>query len=783
MKFKDAATVENIAWAMRLVEFGRSENRDLIDKLAAGYPPYPPAEAEASGIQVNSNDLSLARLAHDARAQLYQGHFKPGNAFTARTDMGPIHKRTDRGVVVTKEVNRCLKRSMEYYELQRSKFAQDVLHGIGIGVWNTKQMWCPDPTAIVDVLIPSNTLLTFKNLPFFAICREYTAEELYRLTHGPKVDPGWNVPVVMEAIKWAEKETQRLMGNTWSAAYWAPEKMTQRIIENSGLYSSDMVQPISVIDFYFYDCESKQSGWKRRLILDAWGGYSSYAGLAQQDRKNMPDKNIIGGRDQWLYNSGERVYADKLSEMIHFQFADLSPTAPFKYHTVRSLGHMMYDACHLQNRLRCSFAEAVFEQLMQYFRVNSRDDAERALKINLVNRGIIDPSVQFIPPQERWQPNAPLIEMGMAQYQRIIEDNSSSFVQNQNFSRDRVEKTRFQVQAEVNAMMTLVSAALQQSYRYQLAEYQEIFRRFCIPNSRDPDVREFRVRCLKRGIPESMLVPEAWDLEPERVMGSGNKTLEMAIAQQLMEWRAAFGPEAQQTILHDAVLAITDDAAKARSLVPETPTVSMAAQQAMWSFGTIMSGGEVKFGDAVNRIDIVETLLGEMALKVGQIMRTGSMTTVQEVLGLQNVATHIDKLIKHIEQDKPSRERAKVYAQKLGNLMNEVKGMAQRLKEQIQAQNGDSGVDEETKAKIEAMLITAKAKAANTRESHAQRTAQRAAQFELEQQRADQEHALKMQRELQSQQVEDVATDMRTAAEIQRERAKAKAMPKEPTND
>jgi len=779
MRFSDAATIESVCWSMRLSEFGRSENRDRIDKLAAGFPPYDPAEAASLGIEVNSNDLSLARLSHDARAQLYQGHFKPGNCFTARTDMGPQHKRLDRGVTVTTEVNRIIKKSMEYYELSRSEIAQDILHGTGIGVWNTKQMWCPDPTAIVDVLIPSNTFLTFKGLPFFGICRNYTAEELYRLTHGPKVDKAWNMDVVMQAIRWSEKETQRLMGSTWNDTYWAPEKMTQRIIENSGLYASDMVQPISVIDFFFYDCESKEQGWKRRLIFDAWGGYSTYQGLGSADRNNMPDKNIIGGRDQFLYNSGDRVYASKLSELIHFEFADLTPMAPFKYHTVRSLGHLLYDACHLQNRLRCSFAEAVFEQLMQYFRVNSRDDTERALKINLVNRGIIDPSVQFIPPQERWQPNAPLIEMGMAQYQRIIDDNSSSYVQNQNFSRDRTEKTKFQVQAEVNAMMTLVSAALQQSYRYKLGEYTEIFRRFMMKNSRDPDVREFRVRCLKRGIPENMLVPEAWDLEPERVMGSGNKTLEMAIAQQLMEWRGAFGAEAQQQILHDSVLAITDDSAKARALVPETKHVSDAAHDAMISFGSLMSGGEVQFRRDSNRIEIVETLIGELGLVVARINQTGGMATVGELYGMQNVVNHVGKLIAELEMDKVQRERAKQYSDALGKLTNILKGFAQRLQEKMESQNGDGGITPEDKAKIAATILTAQVKAKNTATAHSQRTAQRQAAFELEQQRKDQEHALEMRRELESQQVEDTATDIRTAAEIRRDRAKAAAEPKE----
>ncbi len=49
-------------------------------------------------------------------------------------------------------------------------------------------------------------------------------------------------------------------------------------------------------------------------------------------------------------------------------------------------------------------------------------------------------------------------------------------------------------------------------------------------NSRDPDVNSFRAACKAYGIPDKLLVAEAWDVEPERVLGAGNKTLEMAMA-------------------------------------------------------------------------------------------------------------------------------------------------------------------------------------------------------------------------------------------------------------
>ncbi len=787
MKFESAATIESVMWQLRQIEFGRAQNRAKIDKLAAGWPPIDPAVAAAENIEVNSNDLALTRLSHEARIQLYQAHFKGGSMFTCRTDMGPVHKRSERGTIVTNEVNRIIKRSMEYYELSRNEIAQDVLHGVGIGAWNSKEMWCPDPTAITDVLIPTGTLLTFKNLPFFGICRNYTPEELYRLTHGPRVDKRWNIPVVMKAIKWAEQETARLMGNTWQDTYWAPDKLVNRITNNSGLYASGMVQPISVIDFFYNDCESKNAGIRRKMIFDAWGGYSTY------EPGVMPDKNVIGERNQYLYDGGDTVYAEKMSEIIHFEFADLSPLAPFTYHGVRSLGHMLFDICHLQNRMENKFSEAVLESLLQYFRVHSRDDAERALKIQLANRGIIDDSVEFIKAQDRWQPNAPLIGMGMEQNRRIIEQNSSAYTSNQ-FPKDKTERTKFEIQAQVNAMQTLVSAALQQSYRYKLNEYREIWRRFQIPNSRDPDVREFRLRCLRRGIPEKMLCVEAWDLESEQVIGGGNKTMEMAIAQQLMEWRPAYGAEAQQIILHDATLAVTDNAAKARALVPETQTTSDAASEAMQSFGTLMVGGEVQWTPNVNRVELTQVLLGEYGLVVAQIGKTGGMATLPQVLGLQNVSRHISQLLEQISIDKAQQQIVRVMTDALGKLDNEVRGFEQRLKEQMQSQNGDGGKQAETESKIKATLITAEAKAANTRESHSQRTAQRAAQFELEQQRDEQKHAIEMRREIESQQVEDVSTDIKTAAEIKRERvktaaeiqaerAKAAAEPKEPTGE
>ena len=170
--------------------------------------------------------------------------------------------------------------------------------------------------------------------------------------------------------------------------------------------------------------------------------------------------------------------------------------------------------------------------------------------------------------------NTALVEFGLQESQRIINENASSWTQSQDKSSDRTEKTKFQVMAEVQAAQALISAGLQQAYRYQESEDREIFRRFLRPNSLDHDVRVARAKMLKAGIPEKYLIPEAWEINHVQVLGAGNKTMEMAIAEQLMQFRPMYDPEPQREILRSVTLAITDSPELAQRLVPEQPQVS-----------------------------------------------------------------------------------------------------------------------------------------------------------------------------------------------------------------
>ena len=765
-RWNDARLLDSLAFDCVLGDWPRALNRVKIQEICNGFPPYSQEEVEENGIVVNSNDLTATRLMHDARQTFTNGFTKTGNAFAVHTDWAAPHKRNFYSSIVTEEANRGIGKSIQFFERQRAKFGMLVLHGISPGVWENQDKVIAQPIAVGDMLIPSNTRLGFENLPFFMIRRSFTGPELQRLTSKEKRDPGWNMGLVKRVLEWVDRNTMELRSTNWGDN-WAPERVSERIKEDGGYYMGDQVPTVDCFDIYAYDDSHGEEGWIRRIILDSWGQpQQSGGGYTLSRNTELGDLNTV---NDFLFTSGDRKVASNWQQLAAFQFADLSAVFPAKYHSVRSLGWLTYSSCHMGNRMRCKFYEAVFEALMQMFKVNNADDAQRALHLQLINRGFIDESLKPVPAAERWQPNASLIELGINDNQGIIDRNSSSWTQNQDHSKDRTEKTRFQVMAEVNATSALVGAALNQAYQYEVFEDREMFRRLLRKNSTDVMSRRCRENCLRRGVPEKLLNnPEAWEVEHERTMGGGNKTKELQIAQWLMEQREKFDPESQRDILRDSVLAITDDAARSTRYVPEKPVVSDSIHDTELAFGALMIGAQVSVKSGLNAVEVSGRMLQLMQGKIKEVMQSGGVGTPADVQGLARCSAYIQNYLKILGKNPQEKPKVKKLGEILGKLMNEVKAMAQRQQEmakkqaQAQAQGQNGGMDPKDQAKVKGMLIQAQAKAKIAQDSAAQRTAQRQIQFE---QKVKQD-SIKHRQGL-------AQTDLETATNIKNNRLKA----------
>src|SRR4029434_9207338 len=93
-----------------------------------------------------------------------------------------------------------------------------------------------------------------------------------------------------------------------------------------------------------------------------------------------------------------------------------------------------------------------------------------------------------------------------------------------------------------------------------------------------------------------------------------------------------------------------------------------------------------------------------MAIIIQRISQNGNMAKPEQLLGLQTVAQTIGEQIQILSADKTQKERVRKYGDDLGQLMNEVRGFAQRLAQQMkEAQangNGAPGVDPKDAAQI-----------------------------------------------------------------------------------
>ena len=755
MNFRTAAAVEQVVWEMKLSDYKRGENRSKINDLFGGMPPYTDDEVQQNKIATNVNFLEASNIAHNARRQFGNAFLNPDPLFVVTIDHGPRWKRSEWGNIITKEINRIIKRSLPYMETLRSVFAQDVLHGIAPAVWKDKDKWNPKARGVEDVLVPSNTELDLEeNLPFFAIYEQYTGPRLWRMTHGPHVDPGWNMPVVDAAIKWVDQQAQQLMSSSWPEV-WSPEKMSERIKQDGGLYASDSVPTVDCYRFFWYNDDNKKAGWSQKIILDAWG-QPGVGDLDITESKNPKRTDRYGlEKSMFLYDSGNRKYAEKIGQIAHFQFADGSCVAPFRYHSVRSLGWLLYSVCHLQNRLRCKFNDALFESLMQYFRINNMGDAERALRIDLTDKTPLPDGVQFVRPEERWQVPKELVMMGLQANRQLMDENSASYSQDFESEGNQYE-TATKTMAKVNSSAALVNAMLQQAYNYQNFQYIEICRRFCKVNSSDADVRQFRLNCLKAGVPEEMLDITRWDVQAVRVIGSGNKMMQSAMMDKVMGlYYTKLDPTAQREALRMGIATTMDDYQLADRWVPDQKQVSDSVHDAQMSASAMLQGLPMALKEGVNHDEYIEALLVSMHAKVQQVAQSGGVGTPADIMGLQNLAgmtiqgqsipgngiqNHIkivaeDEKQPHSKGEQPDhsvKQKVKQFADTLKELMNQVKAFAQRQQEQQQKQQqqGNGGMDPKDIAKVKGMQIQAQTKAQLAKESHASRTAQKQISFE-----------------------------------------------------
>lgn len=763
MKFDSAAqiltAISQMQWASQNVQ----QNRAKVNRMFNGDPPWTDEERRLNRLNTNFNWLEGTRIAANSRYQIYNAFFTLGDFFDIKLDDVPAHKRDVWSRCMTQYINKGLRKNRRFRSAMEQSHAQVVLHGPGPILWRKRGSPVPETLGVDDVLVPAGTLADMSNLDYLSIYREWTWGQLHDMTQGDAVDPGWNKQYIEALLRSLYKQPLQPLyqGNRWLF----PEKISEDLKENAAMYGSSSLGKVLAWDFYYRNEDTGK--WNRRIMLD-------YNNITPEGLRN--EFNTETKRPEFLFEKND--YADDWTEIIHWFTGNCSNVAPFRYYSIRSIGYLLYGVCLVQNTIRCRLADHVLQNLLTWFRNVSEDDRERLEDIQLHHLGIFPDGLSVVGANERYSADWNLILGSMQQNRQLMAESATSFLPDIAVEGEKPAMTATESLIRNNASVTLTSAVLNQLYNQAEPFYREICRRICLKDERDPLTKQILEEMEEDEIPQDILDVDSWDIIPNRVMGGGNKAVELTTARALFEIRSTLGSQGAVEATRKYVLALTNNADELDSLVPETPQISDSRVLAQLAFGTLMDRGDVDQRGTLNEAEYIGTLIEMMAqamkpLEQLQSQPSAAVLVADKIAGLVNVGQHIEGHIQILAGDESSREQVRDAQRIINQLMGQLGAYGQRLAEMEQAQQAQGGLDAETQAKIISMQTIAQAKAQIATQNAAIKQQHKDIGFQSEQQRKDAATVADIRRKDAMTQADVTSKDLTTRAELIRQARQA----------
>lgn len=660
-QFGTPAEVLKVCEDMQAAEKERALDRKNINLLANGHPPWSAEECLKHKIRYNVNWKGMKRLLLDAIGQVDNTDLHEGILFTCSLEDGPGDKRDEWSEKFTKFLHLPLQRGYSgkrRNELIHNRNTSLVVHGKGIIYFPTDDQLLGRFLPLEDLLMEADTYCDFSNLEYWAVNLYLSRGEFIEMTQGDKLHKGWDKPMADEILK-ANKE--RTGGEPYAGDR---EEAMAELAKNKGWNYSTGVPKIQLRAFYFKNHKTEK--WHRHYLL----------------REAMGNIDI----KRFLFDGGEEAFAGSIDQILCVHYANGSVVAPMRFHSVRGLGVDLYEPCDALNKLYCREFENAMMELTMLLKVQSPGDRDKIKNIDLHNMAILEEGVNIVPAKDRYQANLPLVQDVKAQTRQIMQESSSSYVQD-TAKKEGNPRTYGEARILLNQATMLLSGMINGKYMQDSYYYEELVRRSCQKNSGDKDVLAFQERCEEAGIPSKYLVADKWRVEPERVLGGGDHTQAQLESEWMVMHKSEFSPDKHSWIMRTAARGILRDDAKARFLSPDIPKKSTeGTQMAEQLFGTLMAGQECDLRDNIDFEGYVAKLLVMMQTFIQRVQQTGGAATWGELSGLMSVQQNITQYLIALAADEKKKPLVKQFAQKLAEFMQLIQKLASDLAEQQQMQ-------------------------------------------------------------------------------------------------
>jgi predicted transcriptional regulator YdeE len=557
------------------------------------------------------------------------------------------------------------------------------------------------------MLIPRQTPANESMIDVAIGRRQYHLHELFAFIKNPKAAErvGWNVDEVKRVIM----KNCRTDGRDTSG-YAKQWETFQQELKNNDIHAGHQNPTVAVLHY-----------WVREMD----GSISHYISAEDKASEFMYKKLS-------RYKSPEQAY-------IMFNYGVGSNGT---YHSIRGLGHRIFNHIQTSNRLRCQMVDGA----MLSSAIMIQPDSQRAMdELGFTYYGayaVLSPNVNII---DKAIPNlSNSVQPALTDISNQLALNTDT-VSSYGSQQSSPYRNQMQVISDMDVQTKLSGASLNLFYSSWQRLLKEVVRRIVTSKRNDASIKDFKNRCTMRGVPEEFIMTlDVARTKAVRSIGNGSYANRLVALRELQGISGSFDDVGRRNLTRDIVSTrVGHDLADRYVPVAQDSRPTVDNKIAFLENQTMMQGSPVPV--EANEIHGLHLDVHIPALvQLIEQLNAGAADPVQSLPALQAFYSHVGETVQALAADPAAQAeigQAKQVLQFAEELINNTSKQVQKM-ERDAAQAGGAG--QEADPAMQAKMQEHQLKMQMAQQKAELEMSLKQAKFEQEQAMRDAENVLKM---------------------------------------
>lgn len=514
-RLRDVRAANSIYDTLRKADERSASNRARFDAMFDGAPPYDQKvlSSTGQGTRTNLNFGEAQRYLDIAMSAFVDLYTSLEKLMMVKVRIGEPAERQDAQDIIAEELTHMLRDWPEFHSHFLRLCTEFTKHGVAATYFDDPRSWRFRVCGLSDFLIPRQTVASEEAIEVACCRRQYLLHELYGFIKNPEAAAkmGWDV----EEVKRVIMRNARTTGQNGNTTY-ADWEATQREMKGNDLYTGIQNTTASVVHMWIREFD----------------GTVSFVMFGEETPKTFMF------RSDSMFKKPEQAY-------ILFNFGVGTNGT---YHSVRGLGHRIFNHVQLSNRLRSQMVDSA----MLGGAVMIQPESQRALE---------DMSFTMYGPYSVLSPNVRIVEKASPNLsntmQPALNDMQSQLAMNVDLvstygNQSSPYRNNLQTEHDLAVSSRLTGSTINLFYASWSRLLREIVRRVVNNIGRDPFVAELVARCAERGVPVEMI--KAIDVTKTvavRAIGAGSAANRLLALRELNQISGGFDDTGRRNLLRD----------------------------------------------------------------------------------------------------------------------------------------------------------------------------------------------------------------------------------------